>query len=59
MAEVTFSDFAKLAKRQGHNPESLAEPFRSKIGYLSINPAFKVKQRGFILMTGQPTDPGV
>jgi hypothetical protein len=31
MAEVTFNDFAKLAKRRGHNPESLAELFRGKI----------------------------
>jgi len=31
MAEVTFSDFAKFAKRRGHNPESLAELFQGKI----------------------------
>ena len=31
MMEVTFKDFAAIAKKRGHSPESLAELFRGKI----------------------------
>jgi hypothetical protein len=31
MIEVTFKDFAAIAKKRGHSPESLAEIFRGKI----------------------------
>ena len=31
MREVTFKDFAAVAKRRGHTPESLADLFRGKI----------------------------
>ena len=31
MIEVTFKDFAAIAKKRGHSPEPLAELFRGKI----------------------------
>lgn len=31
MSEITFKDFAAVAKRRGHSAESLAEIFRGKI----------------------------
>jgi len=31
MIEVTFKDFSNVARRRGHNPESLTALFRGKI----------------------------